>query len=239
MVFKSTGVHVSRQLVSVALKKFGYSKVKTRNVHNNPLTQTPRIKEFFDAFTSVRSSDTPIVAVDECGFDSRMIPLKGYSRTGHRLRIADNRSNHWKRKNVIMSISTSGQWDCSIHDRPINTLTFSQFIEQSEYPPGTVWIMDNVSFHKSAAVRQCMSQKGYQVIFIPPYCPDANPIENIFGVIKNNFRGQWVHRGDVFENILFDVIQVTMQSFGSFDGVFRHAVEWLRRRVDGTEDRGG
>ena len=72
-----------------------------------------------------------------------------------------------------------------------------------------------------------MDSKKYQVIFIPPYCPDANPIENIFGVIKNNFRGQWVHRADVFEIVLYDVIQVTMQSFETFDDVFRHAEKWL------------
>lgn len=227
LVFKHTGVNISRQLVSIALKTYGYSKVKTRNVHERALVQAPRIKEFFHAFTAIRSSDTPVVAVDECGFDSRMLPLKGYSKRGHRLTVADKRSQCWKRKNTIMSISTTGQWDCSVHDRPINSDIFCQFIDESVFPPGTVWIMDNVSFHKSSAVKRCMDAKKYQVIFIPPYCPDANPIENIFGVIKNNFRGQWVHRVDVFENVLCDVIQVTMQSFETFDDVFKHAEKWL------------
>ena len=76
-----------------------------------------------------------------------------------------------------------------------NKIVFKQFIINAlcsrNLKEGDVLIMDNASIHKIAPVRELLTQNGVTVKFLPPYSPQFNPIENIFGYIKskcNNFR---------------------------------------------------
>ena len=48
----------------------------------------------------------------------------------------------------------------------------------------SVVILDNASFHKSAATRELVEQTGAKLLFLPPYSPDLNPIEHDFGALK-------------------------------------------------------
>jgi transposase len=48
--------------------------------------------------------------------------------------------------------------------------------------------MDNVSFHKSQIIKNTSKDKNYNLLFIPPYTPECNPIENVFSVVKNSYR---------------------------------------------------
>jgi hypothetical protein len=74
---------------------------------------------------------------------------------------------------------------------PVNGNQFASFIMSLPYPSGTVVLLDNARIHRTTAVQQAVTQKGYVALFIPPYCPDANPIENMFGVLKHHVRRQW------------------------------------------------
>ena len=76
-----------------------------------------------------------------------------------------------------------------------NGIVFKQFIINAlgsrNLKEGDVLIMDNASIHKIAPVRELLTQNGVTVKFLPPYSPQFNPIENVFGYIKskcNNFR---------------------------------------------------
>ena len=48
-------------------------------------------------------------------------------------------------------------------------------------------LLDNASIHNTVLVKQTIADKGYVVLFVPPYSPEFNPIELVFGVIKNSF----------------------------------------------------
>jgi putative transposase len=68
-----------------------------------------------------------------------------------------------------------------------NTLIFNQWLEEMLCPllsENDVVIMDNAAFHKSATTRQLIHSTGAKLLFLPPYSPDLNPIENTFGTIK-------------------------------------------------------
>jgi transposase len=72
-------------------------------------------------------------------------------------------------------------------DGPINGLTFSAWVEQLLVPtlsPGDVVVMDNLASHKSKAVRQLIRAAGGKLLFLPPYSPDLNPIEQVFAKLK-------------------------------------------------------
>lgn len=76
-------------------------------------------------------------------------------------------------------------------DGPINGRSFLAWVEQFLVPtlsPGDVVIMDNLGSHKSAAVRTAIRSAGAKLLFLPPYSPDLNPIEQVFAKLKTLLR---------------------------------------------------
>ena len=76
-------------------------------------------------------------------------------------------------------------------DQPINGVTFLAWIEQFLAPtlsPGDVVILDNLASHKRPAVRNAIRSAGAKLLFLPPYSPDLNPIEQVFAKLKHLLR---------------------------------------------------
>ena len=76
-------------------------------------------------------------------------------------------------------------------DGPINGQSFLAWVEQFLVPtltPGDVVIMDNLGSHKSQAVRRAIRAAGARLLFLPPYSPDLNPIEQVFAKLKTLLR---------------------------------------------------
>jgi len=72
-------------------------------------------------------------------------------------------------------------------DGPINRLAFQAYVEQvlvPELSPGDIVVMDNLSSHKGPAVCQAIAATGARLLYLPPYSPDFNPIENAFAKLK-------------------------------------------------------
>ena len=78
-----------------------------------------------------------------------------------------------------------------VFDGPINGETFQTYVEQVLMPslrPGDVVIMDNLGSHKRKTVRAALRGAGAKLIFLPPYSPDLNPIEQVFAKLKHLMR---------------------------------------------------
>lgn len=76
-------------------------------------------------------------------------------------------------------------------DGPINAVTFTAWVEQCLVPtlkPGDIVIMDNLGSHKGKAVRAAIRAAGARLLFLPPYSPDLNPIEQVFAKLKTLLR---------------------------------------------------
>jgi transposase len=74
-----------------------------------------------------------------------------------------------------------------VFDGPINGASFLAYVEQVLVPtlkPGDVVIIDNLGSHKGKAVRAAIRAAGAHLIFLPPYSPDLNPIEQVFSKLK-------------------------------------------------------
>lgn len=72
-------------------------------------------------------------------------------------------------------------------DGPINRIAFQAYVEQVLVPelrPGDIVVMDNLSSHKGPDVRLAIEAAGAQLLYLPPYSPDFNPIENAFAKLK-------------------------------------------------------
>lgn len=78
-----------------------------------------------------------------------------------------------------------------VFDGPINGDLFRAYVEQVLAPtlrPGDVVIMDNLGSHKGPAVRKAIRAAGAHLLFLPPYSPDLNPIEQVFAKLKHLMR---------------------------------------------------
>jgi transposase len=76
-------------------------------------------------------------------------------------------------------------------DRPMTGELFRAYVVQVLAPaltPGDVVVMDNLSAHKVAGVREAIEAVGASVLYLPPYSPDLNPIEQVFAKLKNILR---------------------------------------------------
>ncbi len=76
-------------------------------------------------------------------------------------------------------------------DQPVNGQIFADYVEQCLLPTlsrGDIVIMDNLSSHKRPAVRKAIRSVGARLLFLPPYSPDLNPIEQVFAKLKHLMR---------------------------------------------------
>ena len=110
----------------------------------------------------------------------------GRSPRGTRLR-SPVPHGHWKTTTFVAGLRLSGIAAPFVLDGPINRDAFQIYVDRvlvPELTPGDVVVMDNLGSHKGPAVRAAIEAAGAQVLFLPPYSPDFNPIEMAFSKLK-------------------------------------------------------
>ena len=119
-----------------------------------------------------------------------MTPIRGRCVVGQRL-VAKVPHSHRKTLTFVAALRCDGIYAPCLLDRPINAVSFCLYVEQFLVPtlrPGDVVIMDNLSSHKGPAIRKAIRAAGAKLIFLPPYSPDLNPIEQVFAKLKTLLR---------------------------------------------------
>jgi len=127
-----------------------------------------------------------LVFIDETWAKTNMARAYGRCRRGKRL-IGRVPGGHWKTTTFVAALRCDAITAPFVIDRPINAIIFRAYIEQCLAPtlePGDIVVMDNLSSHKGAAVREAIEARGARLVFLPPYSPDLNPIEMVFAKLK-------------------------------------------------------
>lgn len=110
----------------------------------------------------------------------------GRCRRGQRLRVGVPHG-HWKTTTLVAGLTTRGMVAPLVLDGAINRHAFEVYVEKvlaAELRPGDIVIMDNLSSHKGPRVREMIEAAGASLLYLPPYSPDFNPIENAFAKLK-------------------------------------------------------
>jgi transposase len=126
------------------------------------------------------------VFIDETWASTNMARRHGRAPKGERLR-AGIPYGHWKTTTFVAGLRITGMMAPMVLDGPINRIAFQAYVEQvlvPELEPGDIVVMDNLSSHKALAVRQAIEAAGARLLYLPPYSPDFNPIENAFAKLK-------------------------------------------------------
>lgn len=131
-----------------------------------------------------------LVFIDETWIATNMTRSHGRCARGERLRMGFPHG-HRKTTTLVAGLRMSGMVAPMVLDGPINGDWFEAYVAQvlvPELQSGDVVIMDNLSSHKRAAVRERIEAAGATLRFLPPYSPDFNPIEKAFSRLKAMLR---------------------------------------------------
>lgn len=115
-----------------------------------------------------------------------MARLRGWALKGQRCHAAIPHG-HWKTVTFVGGLTLAGFIAPMLLDGPMDGEVFRAWCEQMLAPllrPGHIVIMDNLAAHKVDGVRQAIEACGAKLLYLPPYSPDFNPIENAFAKLK-------------------------------------------------------
>jgi len=115
-----------------------------------------------------------------------MARLRGRALRGQRLRSGIPRG-HWKTTTFVAGLRLTGMMAPFVLDGPMNRSAFLAYVTQvlaPELKPGDVVILDNLPAHKGSRGREAIEAAGASLLYLPPYSPDFNPIENAFAKLK-------------------------------------------------------
>jgi transposase len=131
-----------------------------------------------------------LVFIDETWTKTNMAPLRGWGTKGKRL-VAHVPHGHWKTLTFLAALRSGAITAPCVFDGPINGESFLLYVQQILVPtlkPGDIVIMDNLGSHKADAIRKNIAAAGARLLFLPPYSPDLNPIEQAFSKLKHHLR---------------------------------------------------
>ena len=206
-ICETFNVKISRQCIALALRKLNITrKYMSKRGYCRSTKLVERHFIFIDKYKKLKEKGIPIIAMDESGYDQYVLPKKGYSKKGTKA-ICKTHPTRRKRISIIMSIDRNDHHYYEFVEGTTNAERFKAFIENQPWPKGTVLLMDNASIHTSPLVKKTIMKKGYDTIYIPPYTPECNPIENVFSVLKHKYRVDALDFSKQTENILINIAE--------------------------------
>lgn len=173
------------------------------------------------------------VFIDEFGCNLALRGCKGRSRIGTRAHI-ETSGRRGANLSVCAAIGVNGPIFHLSRTGPFNTENFLNFLnslkdmlnEEKKY----VFIMDNVAFHKTLPVQDWFKGNNLKFLYLPPYSPMLNPIEECFSKVKHHIKMAQVenHSG------LLNVVKTAFESVSESDcqGWFRHMKQFFPQCLD-------
>lgn len=150
-----------------------------------------------------------LVFLDETWASTNMARRYGWAPRGQRC-VASVPHGHWKTTTFIAGLRLDGLTAPLVADGPMDGTIFLAYVNDFLCPvlrPGDIVIADNLGSHKVPGVRQAIRAVGASIVYLPPYSPDLNPIEQVFAKLKTLLRkaakrtvdGLWDHIGTLID----------------------------------------
>lgn len=182
---ETTGVQISVELARSAVRSAGLTYKKAKF-----FSRTPRSEDATAAFVARRdqlvAEGRPFVSLDETSFGRHAKLPRGWSPAGAPLAIPRKQA----RVTTVSSIAVISNAAFVARQEVVgsfNARRFADFLRSLPCPPGTVILLDNVAFHKAAEPKSVAEQRGWELLYTPPYSPWFNPIEGVFSIAKRAY----------------------------------------------------
>jgi transposase len=163
------------------------------------------------------------VFVDESGTHTSLTRLYAWAPHDQRATGSVPR-NHGKNVTLVAALSPDGLQTPWLIEGAMDTETFEWYIKEQLAPtlrPGQVVVLDNLSAHKAASIREAIEARGCTLLFLPPYSPDFTPIEQAFSKLKAILRGLGARTREALE----EAVRLAIDAITSADATawFTHA----------------
>lgn len=179
------GIKASESTVCRSRRSAGYSRKRVRARFRPRLPTADGASQYLAALDGAPEA----LAIDETCIYFEEAPRYGYSRKGERCVFKRRQPQRTGKVTLLLAISeVRGVVASKVVKGSVNAAVFASFVDELDARRGSVAILDNVSFHKTAVVRAAAERKGITFVFIPPYSPEFNPIEGTFSVLKSALR---------------------------------------------------
>jgi transposase len=149
-----------------------------------------------------------LIYLDESGVTVSMTRLRGRCAGGRRLHEATP-GGHWKILTILGAMSTRGMIAAMTIEEPTDGDIFLAYVEHVLCPvlrTGDVVIMDNLSAHKDEDVRKWIEKQGAELLYLPPYSPDLNPIEKAWAKLKQLLRTAKARTRESLDQAIADLL---------------------------------
>jgi len=138
-----------------------------------------------------------------------MAPRYGRGPRGQRVEGAAPHG-HWKTTTFVAALRHDRVTEPCVFDGPINGAAFKAWIEQalaSVLKKGDIVILDNLSSHKVAGVKEAIEARGATLAYLPPYSPDLNPIEQVFAKLKHYLRKTAARTVEALHDAIAEILE--------------------------------
>lgn len=153
-----------------------------------------------------------------------------YARTLGGRRIPEaTPGGHWKILTILGAMSLHGMIATMTIEEATDTEIFLAYVEQVLCPAlqsGDVVVMDNLSSHKVNGVRELIQQAGAEVLYLPPYSPDLNPIEKAWAKLKQLLRSAKARTQEALDHALAEALRLITAD---------NARAWFRHSINGLQ----
>jgi len=156
-----------------------------------------------------------LIFLDESGVTTSMTRLRARSLGGGRI-CEGAPAGRWKILTILGAMSMRGMIATMTIEEATDSDIFEAFVEQVLCPalqPDDVVVMDNLASHKVPPVRRLIENAGAQLLYLPPYSPDLNPIEKAWSKLKQLLRTAKARSREALESVITDVLpQITQEN---------------------------
>ncbi len=174
-----------------AYHKLGFTHKKRTRYASQKLKEENVAKR--DNFLGLRKEFDPehLVFIDESCIKTNHSPRYGWSQSNER--SIGYAPCSWEAVTVIGALRLTKKFAPTtvIYEEKVNKEAFKEFMEEillDELKRGDIVIMDNASIHKNSFDKRKFSRRGIRIVYLPPYCPELNPIENMWSKMKSYLR---------------------------------------------------
>ena len=164
-----------------------------------------------------------LVFVDEMGVHTSLTPIYGYAPKGERLHLEVPR-NRGKNTTLLSSMTINGMESSLAVEGATTARVFETYVEKVLVPSlraGQIVVMDNLGAHRPKRIRELVEEQGCELMYLPAYSPDYNPIEEAFAKIKSFLRKAAARSKEA----LIEAMGIALSAVTAADaqGFFKHA----------------
>jgi len=149
-----------------------------------------------------------LIFLDESGLSTQM--TRRYARAPRGVRVHETTpEGNWKILTILGAMSLSGMIATMTIEAATDAEIFLAYLDHVLCPtlrPGNVVVMDNLSSHKVTGVRERIEAAGAELLYLPPYSPDLNPIEKAWAKLKHLLRTAKARTAEALEQAIAELL---------------------------------